>query len=348
MGRILIGALLVVGLASEVAEVSAQVNNDAAAEALFLEGRALMERKDYAAAAAKFGASDKASPSVGARLNQGDCYAALDRTASAWTAYKAAANLAQQKQDSARARLANTKATELSARLTYLIVAVPEPVPGLVVTAAGNPVSAALFGQRVPVDPGSLSIAASAPGFERFSTDVKTAGPGQAVTATIPKLASQAGDARPDPDVKPDVKPDGEPGIKPDVTPDPGGDTVEVEDPGRTRRLLGLSVGAAGLVGVGVGLAFGAAARSNWNSAFDDGLCDEDTNVCDDEGQDKTDAARTQATISTIAVVAGVALAGAGVVLYLTAPSAGDGGASARVSPMVGDRELGVALSGSF
>lgn len=349
MGRLLICAALVAGVAGDA---TAQVNNEAAAEALFLEGRSLMKQKSFAEAADKFAASDKASPSVGARLSLGDCYLAVGKTASAWTSYKAAANLARQKQDSDRAKIANKKAGEVAVRLTYLIVKVPEPVPGLEVEVAGKPVSAALFGQKIPVDPGELAVVATAEGFEPFSTKATAAGAGQVVAVTVPSLGAVATvpDDKPDRPDEPDEpdrpdRPDDRPDVKPD-TPDPAVDTG-VEDPGRTRRYIGLGVGAAGLVGVGVGLAVGAAARSKWNGAFDDGLCDEATNVCSAEGQSQTDDARSLATISTIAVIGGVALIGAGALLYLTAPEASDG-RSARLAPVIGDGQLGLALGGSF
>jgi serine/threonine-protein kinase len=337
----MVRALVCVSVVAFLAgEARAQVNNEAAAEALFLEGRALMQKADYAAAAGKFAASDKAAPSVGARINLGDCYAALGKTASAWTRYKAAANLARQIGDSNRAAIANKKAGEISGKLTFLIVSVPEPVAGLEVSAAGNAVSAALFGQRIPVDPGTIEITARAPDHEPFTTSIDTGQPGAAVTATVPRLSSvekPVTGTDPVTDPGPQTTPPG---------PDPIVDTGP-EDPGRSRRYLGLGVGAAGVVGLGVGLVFGASASSKWNGAFDDGLCDEATNVCTPEGQEQTDSARTAATISTIAVAGGVALIGAGVVLYLTAPKRANA-RSARLAPVVGDREIGVALSGAF
>lgn len=338
-------AIVLLGLVGS--DAAAQVNNSAAAEALFLEGRTLMQAKNFAKAAEKFAASDRAEASVGARISLGDCYKALGKTASAWSSYKAAVNLARQKQDSRRAASAEKQAKTVEPLLVYVQITVAAPVAGLEVAIDGNAVSAALFGQRIPVDPGTLEVSATAPGFKAFATKVTARKTGAAVAVSIPALTSTT-KPDPNPDDKPDPTPDPDPDVTPDPVPDPIAADPGTDDPGRGRRLIGLGVGAAGLVGLGVGLAFGASANSKWNKAFDDGLCDERTNVCNTDGQALTDSARSRATVSTIAVIGGAVLVGAGVVLYLTAPSSEESERSARIAPVIGDRDFRLALSGQF
>ena len=91
-------------------------------------------------------------------------------------------------------------------------------------------------------------------------------------------------------------------------------------DPGRTRRVFGLTLGGAGVAALITGVGFGVVARSSWNSAFAEGLCDRETNLCTQAGQDRTDTARDRALVANIVGGAGIALIATGAVLYVTAP----------------------------
>src|SRR5690242_14086811 len=96
----------------------------AEANVLFDEGRALMTKKDYAGAISKLEQSQQLDPAVGTLLNLGECYLALGRTASAWSAYRDAASLAATTKQADRERYASKKAQELEARLSRLEVGV--------------------------------------------------------------------------------------------------------------------------------------------------------------------------------------------------------------------------------
>lgn len=88
------------------------------------------------------------------------------------------------------------------------------------------------------------------------------------------------------------------------------------------QRIAGAVVGGVGLVGVGLGAAFGAQALSK-NSASNAGGHCHDGNVCDSTGFALREDARSVGTLSTVMWIAGgVALAG-GLTLFLTAPRAG-------------------------
>lgn len=372
--RLAIGLIAFAVIAAS-APASAQVNKEAAAEALFQEGRRLMADSKYAEAAAKFAASDRASPSVGARINLGGCYVKLGKTASAWTAYKTASNLASQLGDRRRARVAGDRAAALEPKLTYLVVAVPAEsrVEGLVVEVDGAPTPEALWGQRLPIDPGDHQIEATAPDREPWSSTAHAGEPGTVVQIQIPVLETvekpvvetktePATETEPETEAEPETErepaTETEPKTKatgPVVEPAPAAvavDRGEPSDPGRTRRLVGLGVGAAGVVAVGVGLVLGYEARSHWNDPFDRGLCNPDTNVCNDEGQQLTDTARHQATASNIFVGGGLAVVAAGVVLYLTAPdSHGEtrtASTGTRLTSWASASDIGIGLSGSF
>ena len=63
----------------------AQAEDQAAARALFAEGRALMKASKYAEACPKLEAARKLFTSAGILLNLADCHEKIGRAASAWT-----------------------------------------------------------------------------------------------------------------------------------------------------------------------------------------------------------------------------------------------------------------------
>lgn len=88
---------------------------------------------------------------------------------------------------------------------------------------------------------------------------------------------------------------------------------VQPEDRGMSGlRIAGIVTGAAGLVGLGVGAAFGFSARGKNNDA----KCDGDVCASAADVQRAKDADRL-ATISTVSTIGGAALAVAGTVMFL-------------------------------
>lgn len=162
---LLIGLLfgLLVGLLSRPAV--AQSPNDTSAEILFQEGRALLEAGDYANACDKFEASHRLAHSVGALLNLGDCRERLGEIASAWAAFRGAATSARERGDSIRQRFAEKRAQELRPRLSYLKFQVPPEsrVDQLRIAWGDEIISTALWGVRIPANPGEHEIRISAP-----------------------------------------------------------------------------------------------------------------------------------------------------------------------------------------
>jgi hypothetical protein len=116
-----------------------------------------------------------------------------------------------------------------------------------------------------------------------------------------------------------------------------------------TGRVVGLIVGGAGVVGLGVGAIFGAFALSSQNREKSD--CPDPS--CSPLGRKQAsadyDTAKSDATGSTIAFVAGGALVAAGAVLWLTAPrSEGAPEPTPRLGLAPALRGSGVRLVGEF
>src|SRR5206468_3266729 len=117
----------------------------------------------------------------------------------------------------------------LEPRLPKLTIKAPKtPIGGLSLTRDDAPIDAAVLGTSMYVDPGSHTVSASAPGYKAFSA-----------TVTLKEGESQ------DVQLALELAPD-------QPKPMTGGVTIirETEDPGHNRRLVGLTLGAGGVVGV--------------------------------------------------------------------------------------------------
>ena len=114
------------------------------------------------------------------------------------------------------------------------------------------------------------------------------------------------------------------------------------------QRTLGLVVGGVGLVGLGIGTAFGLSASSKWSTAQNE--CSPSSCTSYTQAVSDRDDARSAATASTIGfVVGGVALA-AGAVLFFTAPkrAAPQTARAWVVAPSVGPGAGGLVMRGDF
>src|SRR5215475_7527661 len=86
-------AAVMLALALVVPAPARAQSDPEAAEALFLAGRDLMDKKNYAAACPKFAESDRLDPSSGARINLADCEEKLGHVAAAWRHWQEAIEL---------------------------------------------------------------------------------------------------------------------------------------------------------------------------------------------------------------------------------------------------------------
>jgi tetratricopeptide (TPR) repeat protein len=299
-----VGAGLLFALAANAAEAQ-PTDSVAAAEQLFEQARALFDQGNFAEACPRFDASYKLDPALGTLLNMSTCYEMLGHIASAWGHYREVLAHATKAGDQPRMDIAKARIAALEPRLPKLTIKGPKaPIGGMQLTRDDAPIDVAVLGASIYVDPGSHTIAASAPGYKSF-------------TKTIEIKEGESQDVQIALELAPDQP-----------KPMTGGVTIirEQEDPGHNRRLIGLTLGAGGVAGVITGVAFGVAARDSWNNAFDDNLCNKATKECTAEGQDLAHTARTRALIANIVGGAGIAMLAGGVILYFTAPSRADVG----------------------
>jgi serine/threonine-protein kinase len=347
--RVVVFAVAAVcGLAAR--DGSAQVAsaaNQAAAEALFDQGKAAMAARNYAVACPKFFESNRLDEGLGTSLWLADCYEKNGQTASAWAEFREAAALAVKTSDS-REKVARKRAQALEGRLAHLVVAVPATarLPGLHIARDGGEVAAPLWGASVPVDPGPHTLVVSAPDHrpETLTVDVRP-GPGEQ-TVEVP-LLTEAPVAAPVVAATP-----------PEETAPPVTTAPPAAAPGvPVQRFIAVGAGAAGVVGVALAAYFGFAAKADLDDSNGAGHCNAN-NVCNSTGVNDRSSAESAATVSTALFIAGGAAIVGGVVLWLTAPrasatkSASAPAAALSVAPWLDPRSLeragGVVLREEF
>ncbi len=298
--------LLVTGASLLVAEpAAAQVSaqDAAAAEALYDEGTRRMESGDYAGACPKLAESFRLDPALGALLNLAVCRERARQTASAWVTYLDVVARAKAAGDAERATVAQQRADALAPRLPKLRIDLGPAVsalPGLTVTRDGTPVEPGVASTPVPVDPGDHVVVVRATGKAPLEKRV-TAAEGAVAAVAVDALTPEEEGAAPPPPTRP-----------PEETAGGGGLTG--------LQVTGLVMGGVGVVALGVGLAFGAVALGGGSDLDTLGYEPEDGSCTSDpEGQCASvyDDASSAATLSTVLVIAGGALAATGLVLVI-------------------------------
>jgi len=319
-----IAALMSVLLLTSAAVPSfAQSATDvAAAEVLFDEGRALMEKGHLAAACPKLEESLRLDTGTGTMLWLAECYQRQGRIASAWAQFRQAAWTAE-KQNDPRAKTARKKAGDLEPRLPKLaiVVAAENHIAGLEVMRDGASVSAAMYGTEIPVDPGPHVILARAPG--KVSSEQQfTAEEGLITKIEIPSLEAEK--------TVPAHAPWKREAPSPLATTKAGGAPWVP---------LALGVGAAGVLSLGVGAFFGLRAIDQNNAS----RAECSGSICSSEGAAMREEAFASARLSTIFVGVGAAAAVGGAAIYLLRPRNG-----VSLAPTVGSSFTGMVVEGRF
>jgi hypothetical protein len=308
------------------------------AGALFDQGRELLKAGKVAEACAAFDQSLKLDPALGTEYNLANCDASIGKLATALAAYR---DLAQRDTNSARRDDSAKRAQALEPRVPKLAIALSPHVAGATVTSNGADVTSTID-VPTPVDLGSYTLVAHAPGYADAHATATVADEGKTVTVTLKLVATTPPPLATEP---PPVTPGaGAPVAEVAVTPQ-----VEPVNPAHARHVLALSIGGAGVALVATGLVFGELASSKLSAAKSicpDLACSNASDLASATAD--TNAAKTRGDVSTALVIAGVAAIGAGVVLWVTAPSAESTGPSARLVPHASPSDVGLVLEGRF
>jgi hypothetical protein len=264
--------------------------DDATGIALFNEGRKLAAANDWEHALPKFVEAQRLHPAAAILLNIADCNEHLDRLASAWGAWKQAEIMARSVNDASREHEAAERAAALVPRLAKLAIVVPPAtrLPALEVHKDGALVGEGQWGSALPIDVGSHTIEASAPGHDAWSTVVRVETDGASASVEIPALAVPQAQAPPY---------------------------------WNGQRVGGVVLGGAGLVGLVVGAVFGAQTFSKNSASMP--YCPTVPTMCSAQGVTLRNDAYSSATVSTVAFIAGgIGLAGGAITFFTATKSA--------------------------
>lgn len=317
----LVPLLCVLCCASAAAAQAPSGQGKAAAEALFREGRALLEAGELDTACAKLGQSLRIDRSPGTLLNLADCHARQGRTATAWAEFLEATRLAQDTGWQAGALEARRRADALEPNLSRLAIQIAEPVEGLVISLDGTSLEQAALGTGLPIDPGEHALSAEAPGRKPWSARVRIVAQGvhmEVVVPALPMLEALDGAA--------------EPGSGDDETLA----AAELDPSGphdSSGSVLPYVIGGVGVAALAAGSVFGLLANGRYSDAED--ACPERVG-CSGPAVDARDDAELHAHLSNVGFGVGIAALGVAVVLLLT-----DDAPEANASVPT----LGVALS---
>jgi hypothetical protein len=279
----------------------------AAAEALFDQGRAAMEKRDYETACQRFRESERIDPAAGTKLNLADCEERRGRIASAWELFRAAQRAVPESDE--RHAIAGSRAAALEPRLPLLTLRLAPGAPsdtrvhlGTVAIGAGS------FGVPLPLDPGKHRLLVEAPRHTPRSIEL-----------VLAEGSRQTVDLAPG-----------------SVQPLPAGGAPAVEDRGSSTgsgsRTLGYVFGGVGIVGLVVGGVTGAMVLSKKSIAEED--CPDAEQVCNStRGRDAADSGRALGPITTVSLLVGAAGLGAGAYFLLSAKDSNQTSLGIRASP---------------
>ncbi len=329
--RTVVSAVFVAAALAGVPELSAQERDPARADALFKEAVELIKIDDWASACPKFDQSMSLDPSVGAAINIARCREREGKTLTAWKSFEAARALNRgpdgQPINAASEDFINQALARVEPRIPTLTLTLTKEgaPPGLTVTLDGSSVNT--FGTQIRLDPGRHRVVAEAPGYQKLERDIElTEAKSEQVLLALVVVSQSV--ARPPP---PPPPPPAAPGLG-------------------AQQVAGLVLGGAGAVAlvtaaVSGGLALGA---SNELGELD---CqgDDETLRCPTDLLADAEALKDRmdglALTSTVTMFVGVALAGTGLVVFLTAPSSER---EVTVAPMVGAGFVGVQIGGEL
>jgi hypothetical protein len=310
----------------------------ARAQALFENGKTLLKAGAIEEACAKFDASRKLESAPGTLFALGACYEKQGRLASARAAFLDSEALAAQVRATATETKAKQRAASLEARVPKITIMVTGSPADLTLTRAGVPVERAEWGAVVPMDPGSYVWRATQPGHAPWETTL-TVVEGKDGVLQVPELAKAEEPAKEPVRAPRDSTP------PPVVTVPPK--KVTQERPSSSLSTIGIVVTSVGVAGLGFGGFAAYLADSTWNAPFDSRQCilTGARLACTASGSADVAEAKTWATVSTTAFIAGGALTLGGLLMYALAPKSSP---ILSVTAQVSGNAAAIQVSGSL
>lgn len=337
--------LVAVGVVPTVAHAQ-----DVKADALFKEGRALLDKKNYDEACPKLAEAQKLEPGAGTLLALALCHEGQGKTATAKKELAEAAALGRKGGRNELANAAEKRAAAMEPTLSKIVVRMPDASADYDVRLDGQSVTRDQLGAPIAVDPGEHKAEVSAKGKAPRSYVVRLSGAGT-VEIVVDKL-DDAAKAAPAIAAPAPEKTAAKPAAKAAST------SIESEPPpvapesrGGAQRAIGLTLGGLGIAGLAVGGYFGGTAVSEHNRASRS--CT--PSPCSD-AQEANDSSKNAAKLAVISATAGFVSIGVGTIVYFTAPRGSNTSSAqtsslrptARLVPEAGPTQAGMSVVGTF
>jgi hypothetical protein len=289
------------GLATtSVARAAPTLAEKATAQALFEDALKLMGAKRFTEACPKLEESERLDPALGTRFRLSECEEAVGRLASAWAGFLEVADLAHASGQADRETVAKARAAALEPRLSRVKVDVAQPdTPGLEVAHDSVAVGKGQWGTPIPIDPGTYTVTATAPGKKPWRGSVTVAEGGATASLVVPSLD----EAPPEPAAAAAI-----PLTVAGPPPLPASNTA---------KITGWVLVGGGGAALATGVVLGFVAKGNYDGAGSS--CGPSS--CTASGESTINSARSLANVATGVFIGGAVVAAAGVVLVLVAPS---------------------------
>jgi hypothetical protein len=296
------GPLAVVLVALVTSPVAAQPA-PAQAETLFRQGRDLMSAGKFAEACAAFASSQKLDPAPTTQLNLADCREKNGQLATAWGVFVEVERQLRGTTDARQKKLlevATKHAAQLEPRLSKLAINVSadHQIAGLEVVRDKDLVDAGAWNHALPIDGGTYTITARAPGKETWTTKVTIKTEGDAQTIEVPALGAPKVATTPPP---------------PPPTKQPEPEETPEETPAGPSRAMPIALSAGAVVLLGGALGFDLWGDSTYDQSKKEPDLAKQT--------DLWHSANTKRYVAEGMLGAGVACAGVAVWLWLRHPA---------------------------
>jgi hypothetical protein len=254
-------------------------------EALFKEGRELVEADDWERGCAKFEEAYEQSQKPSIEANLAMCAEHEGALPKAWRLYLSAA---EKWGNDARAAQMRDKAAGVARRATVVVIRVPDPaLDGLRITLGGRPVEPAAEIREL-VAAGEITLSAKARGHRPWRQTVTgKAGETLAVEVTLEAVRET--------------------------------ETVTTSHRRRSRVYLSIGLGVVALGAFTTSYFIGKAAGDDYDAIKADPMYCR-TNGCTDEGLAKIDDTQRRANIATGVAIGGAVAAAGALVVFFTAP----------------------------
>lgn len=342
MRRLWIPFLLTMTPALAVAQ-----DNDAVADSLYRDGRRLFDAKRFEEACPKLEESLRLDAQAGGtQLLLASCFENTGKLARAWSAYLNAQRLARAAGRDDRLEIAVAGAKRVEALVPFITVRVPPAanVEGLRVRVNGIEIGRGGWGSPTPVDPGPVSVEATAPERAPWSTRLSLASGGGTREVVVPVLAALPKSEEPAPHAGPPLAaPAAAPASVPTPPPSRGQRDEPVESSGAP--VAGYVIGGLGLAALGAGAYFGVSSMQKQSDA--DAKCPA-RDCTDSDAVALSKDAKSQGTVAWILLGAGAAAVTVGAVIVLGSGSGGERSRSASVGLSVHSRGGVASVGGMF